>query len=242
MKLKDISVIIPAYNEQDRIGKAVNTIASYFRKKGLNYEIIIVDDGSRDLTPSIVKKMALKNSAIKLITNKINKGKGYSVKKGMLKSSGKVCLFTDADISTPIRELGKLLAFTEKGYEVVVGSRRLKNSKIKVYQPVFRRLFGWLFHVVRRIFILSDIKDTQCGFKLFSRKIIKSVFSRQTTSGFVFDAEVLLIARSLGYKIKELPVIWIDDIKSTLSIKKHIVNICKDLIAIKINQVKGMYK
>ena len=242
MKAIDISIIIPAYNEESRIGAAIKTISSYLTRKKFKYEIIVVDDGSRDSTAKIVKKAALRDKKIMLIKNTKNTGKGYSVKRGMLRSSGDVSLFTDADLSTPITEIKNMINVLREGFDVVIGSRRMIGSKVKVFQPPIRRLSGWVFHKTRKMIFLKDINDTQCGFKMFKKKAVKPIFSRQATNGFVFDVEILLIAENLAYKVKEIPVKWIDEIESSLKIRKHIKGIIKDCIMIRINQIKGLYK
>ncbi|MFH1825508.1 MAG: dolichyl-phosphate beta-glucosyltransferase [Candidatus Firestonebacteria bacterium] len=239
MEDKDLTIVIPAYNEEERIGQAINIIENYLSKERFKFEIIVVNDGSYDLTSKVVEELSSKYKNIKLINNKVNSGKGYSVKCGMLVGDGQYVLFADADMSTPISEIQNMLKFFEQGYDVVIGSRRIRGSKIKLYQPILRRFLGWLFHVVRRIFYLWEIKDTQCGFKCFKKEVIKPIFSKQTINGFVFDVEILFIAKNLGYKIKEVPVVWTDNIKSTLNPFKHLKEVIKDLIRIKMNKVKN---
>jgi dolichyl-phosphate beta-glucosyltransferase len=242
MEEKDLTVVIPAYNEEKRIGKTINAIEEYLSKKDFNFEIVVVNDGSYDLTSNIVKELSLKYKNIKLIENEVNRGKGYSVKCGMLNSCGRYVLFIDADMSTPISEIENILKFFKLDFDIIIGSRRMRGSKVKICQPPFRRFLGWLFHIIRRIFYLYSIKDTQCGFKCFKKEVIKPIFTRETIDGFVFDVEVLFIAKKLGYKIKEVPVVWIDDIRSTLIPHKHLKEVIRDLIKIRINNFKGLYK
>ncbi len=217
MGKKDLSIIIPAYNEEKRISRSISLLKDYLNTLGLYYEIIIVDDGSVDTTAGIVKTLALTEPALRLIRNEKNTGKGFAVKQGMQEATGFYRFFTDADLSTPPEEIGKALVYLKEGFEVVIASRKVKGANIRGQQPPVRRFFSILFHLARRLILLRDIKDTQCGFKAFSSKAAAEIFSRLTILGFVFDVEVLVIAGALGYKIKEMPVTWIDDTRSTLS-------------------------
>ncbi len=242
MGKKDLSVIIPAYNEEKRISRSVSLLKEYLNSLDLYYEIIIVDDGSKDATSEIVKKLALTEPAIKLIRNAVNTGKGFAVKHGMEEATGAWRIFTDADLSTPPEEIGKALICLKEGYEVVIGSRRVKGANIKSQQPPLRRTFSHIFHLVRRLMLLRDIKDTQCGFKAFSARAAKEIFPRLSILGFVFDVEVIVIAKTLGYKIKEMPVNWIDDTRSTLTPAKHLREVAGDLITIRRNIKEGKYR
>ena len=242
MGKKDLSVIIPAYNEEKRISRSVSLLKDYLNSLNLYYEIIIVDDGSRDDTSKIVKKLALIEPAIKLIRNETNTGKGYAVKHGMEEATGACRIFTDADLSTPPEEIGKALALLKEGFDVVIGSRRVKGADIRTHQPPLRKTFSIIFHLVRRMLLLRDIKDTQCGFKCFSAAAAKEVFSRLTIHGFVFDVEALVISKALGYKIKEMPVTWVDDTRSTLTPSKHLREVANELLTIRRNIKNNKYK
>ena len=242
MEKKSLTVIIPAYNEAGRIEKAVEAVEKYFLDSGhLDNEIIIVDDGSSDNTEKVVLKLKEKYNNIFYFKNKENKGKGYSVKRGMLVATKEYVLFADADMSTPIEEFDKFEPYLKEGYEVVIGSRRIKGAVIKVYQPFFRRISGGLFHIVRRLMILGSIKDTQCGFKCFKKSVITEIFEKQKTDGFVFDVEVLYIASECGFKIKEVPIRWIDDLSSSLN-SKHSRTIIGDFLSILKNAKMRLYK
>lgn len=174
-----ISVVIPAYNEEKQIGNALARIKDYLTEKGKPFEIIVVDDGSSDKTVEITRKVLADKNFI-LLRNKENRGKGYSVRRGILISQGKYVLFSDADLSTPIEELEKLIPILENGYDVAIGSRALAESNILVHQKWHREALGRLFNIFVRNFIMNGIRDTQCGFKCFKRKAAQDIFSRQT--------------------------------------------------------------
>jgi len=236
-----LSIIIPAYREEDRIIAALKAINEHYYNTGLKYEVIVIEDGARDRTGELVLKFSANNPHVRLLTNEKNLGKGGAVKRGMLAAAGEYMLFADADMSTPIGEAERLLPFFSEGFDVVIASRRVKGAKISVFQPPLRRLAGWFFHNIRRMIILPRIKDTQCGFKCFTAAAAREIFSRSQINGFVFDVEALAIARGLGYRIKEVPVKWIDDRRTTLSAAKHAWNIFIDLLKVKYRSLSGKY-
>lgn len=205
-----LSVIIPAYNEEKRLPKTLEKIHEYLREKEFDYEIIVVDDGSRDATVQVAEKYRSVEPKLRLVKNPKNMGKGYAVRNGMLNGRGKYLLFTDSDLSTPITEFDSFLPELEKGYDVVIGSRALAESDIKIRQPLYRVLMGKVFNLIVRTMFWTSIRDTQCGFKCFSSRAAQAVFPKQEVWGFGFDVEVLFIARKLGFKILEFPVEWSD--------------------------------
>jgi dolichyl-phosphate beta-glucosyltransferase len=229
-----ISVIIPAYNEETRISRTLKRIIRYFNKKGHKHEIIVVDDGSTDSTIKVVKN--LKNRNIKILKNKVNKGKGFSVRKGMLAGEGDYLLFTDADLSTPIEELDKFLNYTD--YDIIIGSRALKESKVTTKSH--KKLLGKAANLLINLLAVRGIKDTQCGFKLFKQKIAKQLFSRQLINRFGFDFEILFLAQKKGYSIKELPVMWVNAEGSKVKPTDYFRTF-GELLKIRINQIKGKY-
>lgn len=235
-----ISVVIPCYNEQKRIGKSLDKIIVYFAKKKYTYEIIVVDDGSKDKSIQIVK--AKKNKNIKIFKNKQNYGKGYSVKRGMLKAKYPLVLFSDADLATPIAEIEKLIKQIKKGYDVAIASRNMKESQIETYQPVHRQIMGKLFSYLVKLIALRSFKDTQCGFKLFKKDVAKRIFQKLTLNRFAFDVEALVIAQKQKYRIIEVPVKWIDKTGSTINPLKDSIKMLKDLVIIRINSLVGKYK
>lgn len=206
-----ISVIVPAYNERRRLPQSLQAIRAYAERSGRTIEVVVVDDGSTDGTADLAAEHAADPLAVRVLRNDGNRGKGYSVRRGMIEAGGDVLLLSDADLSTPIEELDKLLPWMDAGYEVVIGSRAMAESVLDPPQPFFRRLLGRTFGKVRRAIILPDIWDTQCGFKLFRRDAAHAVFPEQQADGFAFDCEVLGLARKMGYRIREVGVTWRDD-------------------------------
>ncbi|HEX67944.1 MAG TPA: glycosyltransferase family 2 protein, partial [bacterium] len=190
-----ISVVIPAYNEEKRIGYTLREIKEYFEKKRWKGEIIVVDDGSTDHTLEVVEEKKKDIPNLFLLKNEKNEGKGEAVKKGMLSAKGDWVFFSDADLSTPIEEMDKLLSFLKEGWEVVIASRALPGAEVFPRQPFFRELSGKIFNLMVRILLLPGIRDTQCGFKGFSREAARKIFSLQTLKGFAFDVEILYIGR-----------------------------------------------
>jgi len=231
----EISVIIPAYNEEKRILPTLEKVYDYFsRVQNMDFEIIVVDDGSKDNTEKVVKNFAKdKSKKVKFIKHKENKGKGAAVKTGVMEAKGDVILFTDADLSTPIEEFEKLKKAIDRGYDIAIGSRGLPESKIVIPQPWYRRYIGKIFPLIVRIIVMKNFRDTQCGFKLFKKKIAKELFANLVTSGFAFDVEILYKALKNKYKVKEIPVKWYNYKESKVSILKAPFNMLKEIIKIK---------
>ena len=234
----DISVVIPAFNEASNIRNTINKVRSYLVNKGLTYEIIVVDDGSRDNTINILE--SLDYPELKILGNGRNYGKGYSVKHGMLNANGDAVLFTDADLSTPIEEIDKFLPGLSS-YDVVVGSRRMQDSDIRIKQPFYRIFLGRTFSLLVSKISKSKIKDTQCGFKIFRNPVAKEIFKRQKLNGFAFDVEILFIASLLNYKVKELPVKWFNNKKSKVNPIIDPLKMLKDILKVRWNYIKGKY-
>ncbi len=202
----DLSVIIPAYNEEERLPEMLLDLQSFLNEYEGTYEIIVVNDGSKDNTVGVVRDFEKKWDHIKLINNQENAGKGAVVRQGMLKSSGELRIFADADGATPFREITKLLEASKKGSDVVIASRAMKSSNVKTNW--FLRFRGRVFNfLVNRILGLK-LTDLQCGFKLFNKESAQIIFSNQKIDGFAFDAEVLYKAKKNGYKISEVPIEW----------------------------------
>jgi dolichyl-phosphate beta-glucosyltransferase len=216
-----LSVIIPAFNEESRIADSLYEIKAYLSEQPYSSEIIVVDDGSSDLTTEVVKFIDIYGKEVhehdegKLIENVKNVGKGYSIARGMMRASGDIVLFTDADLSTPIQELEKLLCFFDQGYDVVIGSRNMSSS-IVAKKPWHRRLMSGLYNIVVSMVSVRGIRDTQCGFKAYRREAAHRVARLQRIYGFGFDAEHLYIAKKSGYRIKEVGVEWQHKEGSTL--------------------------
>ncbi len=238
--MKYLSIIVPMYNEENRIAHCVAQLSNYFKKQKYSYEVIFVDDGSTDNTVNVLSGLIKDKNNFKIIADKINHGKGYVVKRGVLASNGEWVLFTDADLSTPIEDLEKLFAYQNK-FDVIIGSRYLKKDSIKVPQPFLRRAISRIGHTLISLTLNLPFADTQCGFKLFSQKSAKDIFSKMTINRWGFDMEILAIAKFLGYNIKEVAVTWYNDPNSKLRAGKAALDTFKELITIKSNLNKGVY-
>ena len=202
------SIVIPAYNEAQRLGATLENVVHYLHRKNLSAEIIVANDGSRDGTAEIVNSYAVRFPAVRLLENPGNRGKGYSVRNGMLHARGQVLLFTDADLSSPIEESEKLFAALAAGADVAIGSRWVQAELQSQRQPLHRQLFGRVFNLLLRITLGLKFKDTQCGFKAFSRKAAETLFPRQRIERWGFDPELLFLADRFGLKVTEVPVAW----------------------------------
>jgi dolichyl-phosphate beta-glucosyltransferase len=203
-----LSVIIPAYNEDRRLPGTLASVYRYLHVSGKTFEIIVVDDGSYDDTASYVESFAAQYPGVRLISYAPNRGKGYAVRTGMLAASGDYLLMNDADGSTPIEEVDKLMASAQDGFDVVIGSRAKEDPSAVVKALTHRKYIGNAFNLIVQKLILPGIKDTQCGFKLFKREAAHDVFSVSRSNGYAFDVELLYIARLRAYKIKEMAINW----------------------------------
>lgn len=236
-----LSIVIPAYKEQERIHKILDAIIKYEKDHDFRVETIVVIDGSPDNTADAVLPYKDKLGDLKIIDRKENHGKGYTVRQGMLEAKGKYILFSDADNSTPIEQVDKLLKFRED-YKVIIGSRYCKGGKLAYAQPLSRRIGGRVLNLIIRMFAVGGIQDTQCGFKLFEHDATQEIFKRMTFERFSFDVEVLAIARNLGYKIKEVGITWYDDPHSTVSPIKDGIRMIKDAWTVRKNIIAKKYK
>jgi glycosyltransferase involved in cell wall biosynthesis len=236
-----LSVIIPAYKEEKRINKILSAIVGYQTKHDFEIEVIVVLDGTPDDTLTAALNFQNKLQGLKVINRKENRGKGYSVKEGMLKSSGKYRLFADSDNSTPFDQVDKLLDFIKK-YDVVIGSRYVEGGGQKKRQPLVRIIGSRILNLFIRTLAVRGIKDTQCGFKLFKDTAAREIFKRQTIERWSFDIEILAIARQLSYNIAEVPVIWNDDPHSTVSPIKDGLKMIAASWEIRKNVLRGIYK
>lgn len=202
------SIVIPAYNESARLGATLEKVAAYIAQNNLDAEVLVVNDGSRDNTAEIIRNFAACNPAIRLLENPGNRGKGYSVRNGMLNARGRILLFSDADLSSPIEEFSKLLEALNDGADIVIGSRWV-NPKLQTQrQPLHRQLFGRVFNLLLRTTLGLQFHDTQCGFKAFKRRAAEAVFPQQRIERWGFDPEILFLARKMGFVVREVPVVW----------------------------------
>lgn len=207
-----LSVIIPAYNEEKHIKKTIESIYQYISGKNIEYEIIVVTDGSTDKTNDIVRMLKTEILTLELIEYEKNKGKGFAVRQGMLKAGGQYRLFTDADNATSIDHIEKMMPYFDQGYDVVIGSIAVRGSIIASgSEPVWRRLFGMMGNLFIQLIAVPGISDTQRGFKVVTAEVANKIYPKTTIDRWGFDIEMLALARKFGYKIKEVPVTWKND-------------------------------
>ena len=238
----DLSIIIPAYNEANRITGTLLIVADYVAKKKLDCEILVVSDGSTDRTNEIVNDYAKRIPQLRLESYEENQGKGYAVRYGVEKAKGKQILFTDADNSTPIEELANLQEQLKKQKaDIAIGSRYLPNSNVEIKQPFYRIVFSRAGNLLIRMVLIDGIKDTQCGFKLFKAGVAKEIFKMQKVRRFGFDMEALVVANNLDHKIIEVPVSWFNSRESRVRPVKDGLRTLKDLVFIKLNLWSGRY-
>ena len=202
------SIVIPAYNESARLGATLARVLAYVHGQGWDAEVIVVNDGSRDDTADIVRAYAAKDPAVRLVENPGNRGKGYSVRNGMLNARGRVVLFSDADLSSPIEEAPKLFAALDAGADIAIGSRWLSAESQTQRQPLHRQLFGRIYNLILRLTLGLQFADTQCGFKAFKQPAVQAIFPRQKIERWGFDPEILFLARKLRFKVAEVSVAW----------------------------------
>jgi len=234
-----LSVLIPAYNEESRITETLRDINAYLSKQAYDYEIVVVVNGSKDRTYEIVKN--LENGEIRKATamNLQQGGKGNAVKRGMLdKAEGDIIMFMDADNATPISEIQKFLPFFDQGFDVVIGSRYLDPKTVKVHQPFYRILLSRMANILIQFLAVPGVKDTQLGFKAFSKRAAKDIFEYVTISRWGFDMEVLTIAEKRGYKIKEVAVSWTEHGGGHVPLKAYVESLA-DLLKIKTKAIRG---
>ena len=236
-----ISIVIPAYNESRRLPSTLDKILKYLESHPWNAEVIVVDDGSTDQTAAIVRGYAERNRMVRLLENPGNRGKGYSIRNGMLHAGGDILLFTDADYPCPMSELEKLIEGLSMGNDVVIGSRRLGGARQTKPQPLHRRMLGRIFNHLTSMLLDLDFKDTQCGAKAFSRRAAGAIFRLQRTERWGFDPELLVLARMMGYRIKEISVTVSHDEGSRISPIQDGFRMLRDLMEISRYERENMY-
>lgn len=227
-----LSVVIPAFNEEARVLQSLELIAPYLQASGLAYEVIVVDDGSSDSTAALVREAAAANSHVRALELKPNQGKGRAVAEGVLASRGELVLVSDTDFSSPIEEMSKLQAAIDAGADIAIGSRAKRGAREKE-QPIHRVLMGKTFNLMVQAVALPGLWDTQCGFKLYKGKVAREVFSKLRTDGFAFDVEALLRARRAGYRVAEVPVVWRHSAPTRILPFRHSAQMVRDLVRIR---------
>src|SRR5215216_5406355 len=229
----DLSVVIPAYNEESRIERTIRDVVAYCRGTGRSFELILVDDGSRDKTSTVGWNLAAEFPELRLIRLAANHGKGYAVRTGVVNAIGRLVLFADADGATPISEIERLESALKSGADVAVGSRALRAAGVRVHAKLYRHLIGRTFHILVEWLADGGVKDTQCGFKLFRSPVAQDLFSRTLMNGFSFDVEVLVMARQRGYRVAEIPVNWTHQPGSKVRLTFDSLRMAADLVKIR---------
>jgi len=236
------SFIIPAYNESERLGTSLPKVLDYIHQQQLQAEIIVVNDGSTDDTAEVVRHFAAGNPELKLLENPGNRGKGYSVRNGMLHGNGDVLLFTDADLSSPIYEADKLFEALTQGADIAIGSRWLQAELQTERQPLYRQLYGRLFNLGLRMVLGLTYRDTQCGFKAFTREAARTIFPRQRVERWGFDPELLFLARKFKLRTAEVPVEWAHDHRSRINPLRDGLNMGVDMLMVRWSDIRGLYE
>lgn len=232
-----LTIVVPAYNEEKRLGATLKRMLAYFDEQGSPFEILVVDDGSTDGTASLVETISACRKEVRLISYKPNRGKGYAVRQGMLAGRGERLLLSDADLATPIEEVEKLMAQLNNGYDIAIGSRDVKGSELIKHQSWLRETGGKTFNKMVQLIAVPGIHDTQCGFKLFTRSAAQDIFSRCTVDHFAFDVEVLYLAiRVLGYRVAETPIRWAHQEGSSVVFWRDAFRMAKTLFKIRITR------
>ena len=235
------SIIIPAYNESARLGTTLDRVLAFVSIQRWDAEVIVVNDGSRDGTADLVRRYAESHPCVRLLENPGNRGKGYSVRNGMLNAGGDMLLFSDADLSAPIEESSRLFSALESGSDIAIGSRWLKPEMQIQRQSLLRQFYGRLFNLVLRILLGLNFKDTQCGFKAFTRGAAQQVFPRQRIERWGFDPELLYLARRSGLKVQEVPVHWAHVEGTRISPLRDGLRMLEEVLRFRWNAMTGKY-
>lgn len=239
MNKKYLSLVIPLYNEEVRFKENINEILNFLKENFKEYELILVNDGSNDNTLNIIKFYSEKNNKVKIISYNKNRGKGYALRRGILKSNGDYILISDIDLSTPLKDFFNFDKYIDK-FDIVIGSRAMKNSNIKKYQNILKVFLGRGGNFLIKFILGLNLNDTQCGFKLF-KKNIKKIFELSLIDGFGYDFEVLFLSNKFNFKIKEIGVSWVNDERSKVKFKDYFFTL-NELIYVRFNSFFGRYK
>jgi dolichyl-phosphate beta-glucosyltransferase len=235
------SIVIPAYDEGARIGASIQSVLSYVAQQGWDAEVIVVNDGSRDKTVDIVREYLATTPALRLLENPGNRGKGYSVRNGMLHARGEILLFSDADLSSPIEEAAKLFTAIAEGADIAIGSRWLQSDLQTQRQPLYRQLFGRIFNLMLRLTLGLKFKDTQCGFKAFKRAAAQAIFPLQQVERWGFDPELLYLANKFGFRVAEVPVAWAHREGTRINPLRDGMRMFGEMLKIRWNALSGKY-
>ena len=236
-----LSIIVPAYNEADRLPATLRAMLSFLDEDGRAAEVIVVDDGSTDATSAVVRGIAAGDERLTLIRLPQNRGKGYAVRTGVVNAAGARVLFADADGATPIEEVKRLETHLDQGAAVAIGSRGISDPSVTVRAKINRRLAGRIFHQLVRRLTVKGFVDTQCGFKLFTAPVAQELFSRMRMDGFSFDVELLLMAERQGLRVDEVPVNWTHQPGSKINVVADGLRMAADLFRIRAFALSGQY-
>jgi len=238
-----LSIVVPAYNEETRLGPTFESIRAFLESLPMQAEVLIVDDGSTDATPRRVEEALARLPMMRLLRNPGNKGKGFSIRHGFTESRGRWVLLTDADLSTPLEEFHKLLPYvTERGFSAAIGSRAVDPSTVEVPQGWLRRNMGVTFNRLVRLFTSLPFRDTQCGFKLLDREAFAPIFRLSRVDRFSYDVEVLMLAHRRGIRIAEVPVIWRNSPQSKVHFLTDSLQMLKDIVGVVLREKAGGYR
>lgn len=237
--MTELSLLVPVYNEEKIINENLKIIINFLENQKYSWEIVIVDDGSKDKTIDMVKYFI--SDKIKLVKLNKNSGKGAALRAGVMASHGKYIVFTDADLSVPITYTNSILEPLRSGFDVAIGSRRVKGASIEIHQPILRELAGRFHTLLAQIFTGTRLADYTCGFKGFEAISAKNIFARSLVDRWSYDDEILFLAHKFGYKIKEVPVNWVNRFESRVSMGSAMITSFLDLFKIRINDLKGKY-
>jgi glycosyltransferase involved in cell wall biosynthesis len=235
------SIVVPAYNEGERVGASLEQILRFIAERGWDAEVVVVNDGSIDNTAVVIHSYMERSPLIRLIENPGNRGKGYSVRNGIRHARGEWLLFTDADLSAPIYEAAKLAAAIQSGADIAIGSRWVRPELMTERQPPYRQFFGRVFNLLLRLTLGLKFKDTQCGLKAFTRRSARLVFSRQRIERWGFDPELLFLAKRLGLRTVEIPVQWAHDERSKVRPLRDGIQMFGELMRIRWYAITGRY-
>ena len=240
MRRPELSVIIPVYNEEKRAERGVLEVLGYLEKQTFSWELIVVDDGSADKTVPMVRKILKRRENTLLIENP-HLGKGGAIKTGILSANGQWAIFLDVDLATPIEELGKFMRLKE-GFDILIGSRKMKGAKVLIHQPRFREFGGKVFTILTNILVTRGISDITCGFKLYRTDLAQKLFRQSLLMDWSFDAEILFLAQKTRARIREVPVVWQDNPNTKVSLLKDTLKSFVGLVRIRFNDFLGMYR
>lgn len=234
----DLSVVIPAYNEAERLGPSLRRVVEYLRGREVDYELLVVDDGSRDTTVAVAERFAAEG--VRLLRHPANRGKGAAVRTGVMATRGARVLLSDADLSTPIEEVEKLepRLGSDGGAELVFGSRGVAGADIREHQPFYRELMGKTFNRIIRLLGVRGIRDTQCGFKLLQGDVARTLFADMLVEGFAYDVELVWLARRRGYRVAEVGVVWINSKDSRVDPVRSSLAMLRDVLLLRLRHAR----